>query len=420
VSRQQQAATVDGASLSSLVFRQSLPETAAGSPRDPLPVPVRVGFVGQDGAPVATRLSGDNTARDEHVLLFDQAEASFAFTAADGSALPDTLTPSILRGFSAPVELDDDLGADERLRLMAHDSDMFNRWDSAQILSRDAILAVAAGGGADVDDLAWGYRQILADRNVLDDFKAGSLRLPGLPVLEAARHPADPVALFNARRTIQGALGTALADEIANALDDQAGLAATAGGRALLVQFVELGVAAGNATAIAAAETMVADTNMTMSQGGLKALIHCDDGACARGLAVFHGRWQDNPLVMEKWFQMESMSSVGGGIARLDALMAHPGFDPKNPNKIRAILGAFMVGNTPHFHAADGSGYDYVARQLVSIDERNPQVAARMALPLTRMDSYSDDRKTNMREALKMVQARAQSNDLREVVDKAL
>jgi aminopeptidase N len=100
--------------------------------------------------------------------------------------------------------------------------------------------------------------------------------------------------------------------------------------------------------------------------------------------------------------------------------MAHPGFDPKNPNKIRAILGAFMVGNTPHFHAADGSGYDYVARQLVSIDERNPQVAARMALPLTRMDSYSDDRKTNMREALKMVQARAQSNDLREVVDKAL
>jgi aminopeptidase N len=123
---------------------------------------------------------------------------------------------------------------------------------------------------------------------------------------------------------------------------------------------------------------------------------------------------------MEKWFQMESMSSVGGGIARLDALMAHPGFDPKNPNKIRAILGAFMVGNTPHFHAADGSGYDYVARQLVSIDERNPQVAARMALPLTRMDSYSDDRKTIMREALKMVQARAQSNDLREVVDKAL
>ena len=421
VKRQQQAATGGTSSTtSSLLFKQSLPETAAGSPRDPLPVPVRVGFVGQDGAPVATRLSGENTVRNEHVLLFDQAEASFSFTAADGGTLPGMLTPSILRGFSAPVELDDDLGADERLRLMAHDSDLFNKWDSAQILSRDAILAVAAGGVADVNDLAWGYRQILADDDLLDDFKAGSLRLPGLPVLEAANHPADPVALFDARRSIQGALGTALADEIGQAMDNQVRLASTAGGRALLVQFVELGVAAGDTTAIAAAEKMVADTNMTLSQGGLKALIHCDNGARARGLAVFHDRWQDNPLVMEKWFQMESMSSVGGGTTRLDVLMEHPGFDPKNPNKIRAILGAFMVGNTPNFHAADGSGYDYVARQLISIDERNPQVAARMALPLTRMDSYTDDRKTRMRAALKMVQARAQSNDLREVVDKAL
>ena len=407
-----------------LTLSQSVPETAAKTARDPLPVPVRIGFVGADGAAVSTRIDtpGDAAvdAQAEHVLLVDEESATFTFTAAGGGALPADVTPSLLRGFSAPVELDDDLEAGERLRLMAHDSDLFNRWDAAQMLGRDAILTVVGGAAPAVDDLAWGFRQILDNATLLDDFKAGSLRLPGLPVLEAASHPADPVALFHARRAVIGALGKALSDEIAAATARRAVLAASAGGRALLVQFVELGVAAGDSDCVAFAESMVADSNMTMSQGGLKALIHCDDEARTRALAAFHDRWQDNALVMEKWFQMESMSSAGDGIGRLDALMQHPGFDPKNPNKIRAILGAFMVGNTPHFHAADGSGYDYIARQLVAIDKRNPQVAARMALPLTRLDAYGPDRQASMRAALGYVQRGAESNDLREVVDKAL
>ena len=160
--------------------------------------------------------------------------------------------------------------------------------------------------------------------------------------------------------------------------------------------------------------------NMTISQGALKALNHCEDEARVRGLAAFHDRWQDNALVMEKWFQMESMSSVGGSIERLAELMRHPGFDPKNPNKIRAVLGAFMVGNTPRFHAEDGSGYDFIAGQLVELDTRNPQVAARMALPMTRMSGYGADRQARMLTALEKIQAGAQSNDLKEVVDKAL
>ena len=117
---------------------------------------------------------------------------------------------------------------------------------------------------------------------------------------------------------------------------------------------------------------------------------------------------------------MESMSSVGGTVERLGELMRHPGFDPKNPNKIRSVIGAFMVGNTPRFHAEDGSGYDFVAGQLVDLDNRNPQVAARMALPMTRMSGYDAGRQARMRAALETIQAGAQSNDLKEVVDKAL
>ncbi|MEC8263439.1 MAG: aminopeptidase N, partial [Pseudomonadota bacterium] len=399
-----------------LTLEQEIPETAAATPREPLPVPVRLGFVGADGAAARLRLEGENEARDEHVLLLEDGKASFRFHADEASGM---VTPSVLRGFSAPVRLEDDLNAGERLHLMAHDSDLFNRWDSAQMLAADAILALADGGTAMVDQLAGGYAQILSDDGLLDDFKAGALRLPGLAVLEAARQPADPVALFTARRALQAGLGHALAPQVAAALDNDA-MTATSGGRALLMQLLEIGVAAEDGAAIAAAESMVMDANMTISQGALKALNHCADEARVRGLAAFHDRWQDNALVMEKWFQMESMSSVGGTVERLGELMRHPGFDPKNPNKIRSVIGAFMVGNTPRFHAEDGSGYDFVAGQLVDLDNRNPQVAARMALPMTRMSGYDAGRQARMRAALETIQAGAQSNDLKEVVDKAL
>ena len=400
-----------------LDLAQATPETAAGTPREPLPVPVRLGFIGADGQPVRTRLDGENEARDEHVLLLDGAAAAFRFVGEAGSG---PMTPSLLRGFSAPVRLVDDLSDEERLHLMAHDSDLFNRWDSAQMLATGAILSLAGGEAVAIEPLAAGYRRILGDGMLLDEFKAGTLRLPGLAVLEAARSPADPVALFGARRGLLASLGRALASQIAAAIDARGKMVESAGGRALLTQLVELGVAAGDAHAVTAAADMVADRNMTISQGGLKALIHSDDPAREQALKAFHDRWQADSLVMEKWFQMESMSSVGGTLDRLDELMRHPGFDPKNPNKIRAVLGAFMAGNTPRFHAADGSGYSYMADRLVEIDKRNPQIAARMALPMTRMANYDGSRQQLMRAALATIRAGAGSNDLKEVVDKAL
>ena len=401
-----------------LGFAQATPETAANTPRDPLPLPVRIGFVGNDGRAVRMRREDENEARDEHVVLLDTAQETIRFINEAGSN--GEVTPSLLRGLSAPVRLVDDLSDDERLHLMAHDTDLFNRWDASQVLATGAVLSAAAGDPVVIEPLAAGYRRILADEGLLDDFKAGVLRLPGIAVLEAAQAPADPVALFGARRGLQASLGEALSDEIGAAMARRETLADSAGGRALLIQLVELGVAAGDIDAVAAAEDMALDRNMTLSQGGLKALIHSDDAARTRALEAFHDRWQADSLVMEKWFQMESMSSVGGTLERLDDLMRHPGFDPKNPNKIRAVLGAFMVGNTPCFHAADGSGYEYMAARLVEIDQRNPQIAARMALPMTRMANYGEHRRRLMRAALETIRAGAESNDLKEVVEKAL
>ncbi len=411
-----------------LSFAQETPDTAAKTPRDPLPIPVRLGFLAPDGNSAAMSLVGpagdnagddagnDSVLADEHVLLVDSAAVTKRFKAG-----PDTVvagvTPSILRGFSAPVILKDDLSEAERLHLMAHDTDMFNRWDAAQTLASNAIIS-----GKSSPALATAYQAILADDSLLDDFKADVLNFPGITVLESRTSPADPVALFHSRAGLQANLGRALAPQIAHYLDGDiySRLCASSGGRALINQMLLLGVAANDQQAIEIAGAQVLHDNMTLSQGALRALINSDTPERVSGLAAFHDRWQDMPLVMEKWFQMESMSAIGGTIARLKELMVHPAFDPNNPNKMRSVIGSFMAGNPARFYAVDGSGFEFIADCLIDLDKRNPQVAARMVLPLTRMSAYDQSRQAQMKACLARIQQNCASNDLREVVDKAL
>ena len=414
---------IDDDQAFAIEFTQTIPETMAKTPRLALPIPVRLGLVGDDGAIVPFRLSADAPYLDEQVILVTgKTHLQPIFPASSGK-----IVPSLLRNFSAPVILKDDLSSSERLHLMAHDADMFNRWDAAQTLLADQILAIADDPKLGVDEtaiaaLAKAYANSLADPDLLDMFKSGLLALPAISVLESRMTPADPVALFHARRAVEAALGRMLAPQIKSALTDEnvAIMAKTDGGRALLNRLLGLAIAAGDNAAIERAANQVHDQNMTLSQGALMALNHCDHPARAIALQAFHDRWQDSPLVMEKWFMMESMSLVSGTIARLGELMAHPAFDANNPNKLRSVLGAFMTGNPVHFYADDGSGFDFIGDCLIDIDARNPQLAARMALPLTRMAQYAPDRRAKMGAVLQKIQKQAQSNDLREVIDKAL
>ena len=325
------------------------------------------------------------------------------------------------------MTVNDDLSSDERRHIMRYDTDLFNRWDSAQTLISDEILAAATKPSQSVNlasmaALADSFRHILSDPSCLDYFKAAILSLPAISVLESRMVPADPVDLFNARLAVEAVLGQHLQEQYHLALNPQksAAMAVTAGGRALRNRLLALAVAAGDLAADDVAAAQVLDANMTLSQGALVAVNNRPTAVREKVLAAFHDRWQDNALVLEKWFSFESMSSISGHIERLEQLMLHPAFDPKNPNKIRVVLGAFMSGNPVRFYAADGSGFKFIAECLVDIDKRNPQLAARMALPLTRMGAYSDCRQYQMRRALEHMRGAARSTDLSEVIEKAL
>ena len=413
----------DDASHLLLSLSQQIPDTAAQTPRNALPISLRLAFLDQQGKIVPTKLAADAAAQDEHVILLTEEHLEQRIYAPQAA----NLTPSILRNFSAPVVVDDDLSPDERRHIMRYDTDLFNRWDSAQTLVSDEILAIAADPQAAVNSdriaaLADGVSHILDDPNCLDYFKAAIVTLPAISVLESRMKPADPVALFNARLAFEAALAQQLHGHYQAALDPKksAQLADTAGGRALLNRLLALAVVAGDAQADERAMAHVLDSNMTVSQGALAAVNNRPTVVRQSVLSAFHDRWQDNALVLEKWFSFESMSCISGRIERLQELMQHPAFDPKNPNKLRVVLGAFMSGNPVRFYAEDGSGFEFIAGCLIDIDKRNPQLAARMALPLTRIGAYSEQRQQQMRTVLKTVQVAAQSNDLSEVIDKAL
>jgi aminopeptidase N len=114
-------------------------------------------------------------------------------------------------------------------------------------------------------------------------------------------------------------------------------------------------------------------------------------------------------------------SAPGTDVAAVRALMRHPAFTIKNPNRARSLIFTFCVGNPSQFHAPDGSGYAFWAEQVIALDSLNPQVASRLARSMDRWRRYAPALQTQMKKALQQVAGlKKLSNDVREVVSKAL
>ena len=136
-------------------------------------------------------------------------------------------------------------------------------------------------------------------------------------------------------------------------------------------------------------------------------------------MAAFFTRWQDRPVILDAWFGLEASAPFAGGLERVARLLEHPRFDPAAPNSVRAVLGG-LAGNTPVFHAADGSGYGFMAEQIAVLDQRTPITASRMATVLSRWQSYGEQRGGRMREALEQLASSGLSTNTREVVEQCL
>jgi aminopeptidase N len=407
----------DGATYA-LTLRQSTPPTPGQPHKAPVVVPVAVGLLGPDGA--------DLLPEGTRVLELAQAEATFRF-----EGLPARPVPSLLRGFSAPVRLNRATTDAERAFLLARDSDPFNRWEAGRSYALDVSLRMLDGAAADpafLDALA-----AMAGDDALDPaFRAMALDLPGEDEIArevAARgRPADPEAIHAAtlslRRAFAGAHGALLAAlwadmEVPGPYSPDAG---AAGRRALRNRALACLTATGtpDAFARAAAQFRTAD-NMSDAAPALTALVHAGAPQAEGALAAFHDRWRDDPQVMDKWLSIQAAAPLPGTLARVRALAEAPSFPWTNPNKFRALIGAFAMANPSRFHAADGSGYAFFADWLIRMDAKNPQTTARMAGAFETWRRYDAGRQSQMRAALERIaQTPGLSKDTADIVGRIL
>jgi aminopeptidase N len=302
---------------------------------------------------------------------------------------------------------------------MARDDDAFNRWEAAQRLATSTILD---RGGLPSPSF------VSAARNLLNDpdpaFSAEALNLPSETFLAEQEDVVDPDRLHESRNRLRRELARALKDGLFaryQALENQGAYspdAVSAGRRALrnlcLGYLVELGE-----SALAHAQFQRAD-NMTDAMAALAALANIECPERQPALDAFYAKWQNEPLVVDKWLAVQATSRLPGTLARVNALLSHPAFDIKVPNKVYALIRAFAA-NHVRFHAADGAGYAFLADQVIALNAINPQVAARMARGFDRWKKFDERRKANAKAALERIRGTKDlSKDVEEIVSKAL
>jgi aminopeptidase N len=412
-----------------LTLKQSLAPTPGQPHKKPMHIPVRLGFVGAGGRALPLTLEGENaTGPEERVLELTNDEQRFVFVDVDEAPLL-----SIGRGFSAPANFRTPMDRKGRAALMAHDADAFNGWEAGQTLATEVLLEMArmaqAGGVLKADDT---YIAAIGEAltGAEDDPAFAALMLT--PPLEselalAMTAPVDPDAIHAARmalvRGIAEAHGARLHSLYAK-LGPQGAFspdAASAGRRSLRnVALRYLTAGDDDAAAELADAHYRAATNMTDMIAGLAALTRMSSQKRDAAFAHFHDRFRSDPLVLDKWLSLQASSPLPETADGVRALMRHPAFDMKNPNRVRSLVGAF-AGNHLRFHAADGSGYSLVGETIRALDSINPQVAARMAGAFENWRRYDENRQALMRAELSAALAMpGLSSNLFEVATKML
>jgi aminopeptidase N len=417
----------------SLTFRQSCPATPDKLEKLPFVIPVSLGLLDSQGHGLALRLAGEEgEALTSRVLSVTEAEQTFTFV--DVSEKP---LPSLLRGFSAPVKLSFPYDRDQLMFLMQHDSDGFNRWDATQQLAVQ-VLQELIGQHQAGQPLVLDQRLVQALGAVLEDTGLDAamvtemLSLPSEAYLAEISEVADVDAIHAAREFARRQLSEALFDTLwqryqANReVSRQTEYVAEAehfARRALQnMALAYLMLSEREEILAAALEQFENADNMTERLTALAVLVNSPfEEQRAHALATFAEQFKTNPLVMDQWFSVQAASPLPGGLERVKRLMEHPAFTLKNPNKVRALIGSFAGQNLINFHAADGSGYRFVADLVIQLNATNPQIASRQLAPLTRWRKYDSARQALMKAELERVRGSGElSSDVYEVVSKAL
>jgi len=397
-----------------LRVRQSTPKTPGQSEKLPQHVPLAVALLGRGGERLPLRLHGEAgaaAAAGSRVLELTETEHEFVFT-----HVAHAPVPSLLRGFSAPVQLRMERSRSDLAFLLAHDDDAFSRWDAGQKLALDVTVA-AVGGGTDGaaalrDACGSLVRQALAGEGGLDRALAAEvLTFPSEVMVGDAMASVDPDAIHEAREGVRRLVASGLRPELTalyqRLVDEEPEVYAPDGRdiarRSLKHACLSLLLALDDAEVWALAERQLAAAgNMTDRMSALLNLAHSTAPGRQAALAEFYARFAGESLVVDKWLRVQASAPRRDALDDVRRLMQHPSFALTNPNKVRALIGAF-VSNQLAFHGGEGA-YAFVADQIVALQRLNPQVAARLtAAAFSRWRRFDPARQGRMRAELERI-----------------
>ena len=413
-----------------LHIRQSCPPTPEMEEKEPFVIPLSLALLDEQANEIPCTYEGK---KGKQLLILQETKQKFVL---ENVAKPATI--SFLRNFSAPVKVRYSEGEAQLELRMAHDQDPFNRWDAGQQLAMQSLLPqierFQRGGEIRLpESLVRGMEALLADTVSDPAFLAVALLLPTENWIGQQLSPLDPVAVFSVRQQFRALLGARLKEQFLNRYHELTTkepyryTPEDAGKRALrncCLMYLVCADIEGKLDQIMlelGEKQYYMASNMTDSIAALTAVVNAQTGAGETLLANFYSKWQKDPLVMDKWLSIQAACPLPGALNRVRRLLSHPAFNYKNPNKVRALIASFCALNLCQFHSADGSGYTFLADQVLILDSINPQIASRMANPLSQWSRYDKSRQEMILAQLSRLAGETKlSDDLRELVEKSL
>lgn len=412
-----------------LTFTQTTPPTPGQPDKQALHIPVAVGLLGKDGNDLRLTPTGEETlVAVNPVISLTEDQQTIVF-----ENVTEQPVASLFRGFSAPVRLEFDQSDEELAFLMAHDSDGFNRWSAGQKLLVSNLIEMMDAYDHQQDmqikpALLDALRTLLTQPELDLAMVAKMLELPTEQYMaELLPKPVRVEAIHASREALKSGIATQLYSELLAVVERYP----------LHTEFryaqgdvVERSLRNG---CLGYLMTLEQDdivrrclaqfdqaTNMTDQSAAFRALVHSSRPEKTDIIERFFQQWSSEALVVDQWFMVQATAPQPEALKAVKALMRHPAFDMTSPNKIRALIGAFCNNNPINFHNPDGSGYEFLADQIVALNRTNPQIASRMAVLMTRWANFDQGRAEKIRQQLLRVQQEPLSPDVYEVVTKAL
>jgi aminopeptidase N len=415
-----------------LAVEQSCPATPGQPTKRAMHIPVRFGLIGDDGheVPFTGAHGGDvDIQGNEGILHIRERKQSFVLEGVESAALP-----SLLRGFSAPVRLRSNLTDDNILHLMQHDSDSFNRWEASQYLLMRALIKKSERGNPNEPGqrdltLIDALRKVILDPNLDIAYRAEILAIPSeTDIAREIGRNVDPDAIHIGRETFRQTLAERLQAQLTDLyhslkqdgpyIPDAEG----SGRRALRNRILDLLVMLpdDSGTELATAQFKTAG-NMTDRFAALASLTHHGKDAAKPLLASFYEQFKDDALVIDKWLSLQATSPKSDCLETVQSLLDHPSFSLSNPNRTRALIGAFAMNNACQFNREDGKGYTLVADIILELDDKNPQTAARLLNNFRSWRVLEEGRQAKARAELERIAAtNPLSKDVSDIVNRCL